>query len=158
MVNEAKGRLFKRKDDKYLIYVPVDLAEDSMFPFSTNSAVPVKISFTVGDNKLKVEKWNEEDEWDTGKQKQITLSFLDATSDILHKTACKNVWQQGLTRVAPGINSGKMYWYSQVEFQQENWQKSSTAFAIYLSIPLKASSKTEGLWLVSLRISIQDAI
>jgi hypothetical protein len=62
MVNTAKGRLFKRKDDKYLIYVPVDLAEDSMFPFQTNSAVPVKISFTVGDNKLKIEKWNEENE------------------------------------------------------------------------------------------------
>lgn len=63
MVNEAKGRLFKRKDDKYLIYVPVDLAEDSMFPFKTNSAVSVKISFNVGDNKLKVESWdNEENE------------------------------------------------------------------------------------------------
>lgn len=60
-VNVAKGRLFKRKDDKYLIYVPVDLAEDSMFPFQTNNAVPVKISFTVGDNKLKIEKWNEEE-------------------------------------------------------------------------------------------------
>lgn len=60
MVNQAKGRLFKRKDDKYLIYVPVDLAEDSMFPFKTNSAVPVKISFSVGDNKLIVENWNEE--------------------------------------------------------------------------------------------------
>lgn len=60
-VNEAKGRLFKRKDGKYLIYVPVDLAEDSMFPFKTNSAVPVKISFTVGDNKLKVEKWDSEE-------------------------------------------------------------------------------------------------
>ena len=62
MVNTAKGRLFKRKDDKYLIYVPVDLAEDSMFPFSTNSAVPVKISFSVGDDKLKIEKWNGEEE------------------------------------------------------------------------------------------------
>jgi hypothetical protein len=60
MVNKAKGRLFKRKDDKYLIYVPVDLAEDSMFPFKTNSAVPVKISFAIGDDKLKIEKWNEE--------------------------------------------------------------------------------------------------
>ncbi|MBA7485149.1 hypothetical protein ES707_20684 [subsurface metagenome] len=67
-VNEAKGRLFKRKDDKYLIYVPVDLAEDSMFPFQTNSAVPVKISFTVGDNKLKIQKWKEEAERSTGKQ------------------------------------------------------------------------------------------
>ena len=62
MVKEAKGRIFKRKDDKYLIYVPVDLAEDSMFPFQTNSAVPVKISFDIGDNKLKIEKWIEDDE------------------------------------------------------------------------------------------------
>jgi hypothetical protein len=61
MVNEAKGRLFKRKDGKYLVYVPVDLAEDSMFPFQTNSAIPVKISFKVGDDKLKVEKWNVEE-------------------------------------------------------------------------------------------------
>lgn len=62
MVNKAKGRLFKRKDNKYLIYVPVDLAEDSMFPFQTNSAVPVKISFAIGDDKLKIEKWNEEND------------------------------------------------------------------------------------------------
>ena len=61
MVKEAKGRLFKRKDGKFLIYVPVDLAEDSMFPFQTRSAVAVKISFKVGDDKLKVEKWNEEE-------------------------------------------------------------------------------------------------
>ena len=60
MVSKAKGRLFKRKDDKYLIYVPVDLAEDSMFPFQTNSAVPVKISFSLGENKLTVEKWTDE--------------------------------------------------------------------------------------------------
>jgi hypothetical protein len=59
-VNEAKGRLFRRKDGKYLIYVPVDLAEDSMFPFKTNSAVPLKISFKVSDNKLMVEKWDGE--------------------------------------------------------------------------------------------------
>ena len=62
MVNKAKGRLFKRKDGKYLIYVPVDLAEDSMFPFQTNNAVSVKISFAIGENKLVVEEWNEEAE------------------------------------------------------------------------------------------------
>jgi hypothetical protein len=61
MVNEAKGRFFKRKDDKYLIYVPVDLAEDSIFPFKTNSAVPVKISFSVYNNKLKIEKWDKDE-------------------------------------------------------------------------------------------------
>jgi hypothetical protein len=32
MVNEANGTLFRRKDGKYLLYIPVDLAEDSMFP------------------------------------------------------------------------------------------------------------------------------
>jgi len=57
MVTEIKGRLFKRKDGKYLIYEPVDLTEDSTFPFKANSAVPVKISFIVGDNKLKIKKW-----------------------------------------------------------------------------------------------------
>ena len=61
MVNKAKGRLFKRKDDKYLIYVPVDLAEDNMFTFQTNASVPIIISFNVGDNKLKIEKWIEKE-------------------------------------------------------------------------------------------------
>ena len=61
MVTKTKGGLFKRKDDKYLIYVSVDLAEDSMFPFKTNSSVPIIISFSVGDNKLKIEKWNGEE-------------------------------------------------------------------------------------------------
>jgi hypothetical protein len=62
MVTEAKGRIFRRKDGKYLIYVPVKLAEDSMFPFPTKSGVTVKISFEVGDDKLQVEKWNQEED------------------------------------------------------------------------------------------------
>ena len=62
MVSEARGRLFRRKDGKYLIYVPKDLAEDSMFPFKTDSSVKLKISFKTGDNKLVVEKWNEASE------------------------------------------------------------------------------------------------
>lgn len=33
MVLEGNGRLFRRKDGKYLIYIPKDLAEDSQFPF-----------------------------------------------------------------------------------------------------------------------------
>jgi len=33
MVLEGTGRLFKRKDGKFLIYIPKDLAEDSQFPF-----------------------------------------------------------------------------------------------------------------------------
>jgi hypothetical protein len=33
MVNQGRGRLFRRKDNKYLIYLPKDLCEDSAFPF-----------------------------------------------------------------------------------------------------------------------------
>jgi len=51
--------LFRRKDGKYLIYVPLDLAEDSMFPFKTETSVELKISFKIGDNKLIIEKWKE---------------------------------------------------------------------------------------------------
>ncbi|MEM3356611.1 MAG: hypothetical protein QW166_02160 [Candidatus Bathyarchaeia archaeon] len=59
MVNEGRGRLFRRKDGKYLIYLPLDLAEDSMFPFKGADSVYVKVSFKIGDNKLIVEKWQE---------------------------------------------------------------------------------------------------
>jgi len=60
MVNEGRGRLFKRSDDKYLIYLPVGLAEDSMFPFKDWGAgarggvgsISVKGSFTMGEKKL----------------------------------------------------------------------------------------------------------
>lgn len=59
MVSEGKGRLFRRKDGKYLIYVPLDLAEDSMFPLKTTSSIKVRISFKIGDDKITIEKWNE---------------------------------------------------------------------------------------------------
>jgi hypothetical protein len=66
MVSEGRGRLFRRKDGKYLLYVPVDLAEDSMFPFKDYAktrrgadSIPVRVSFKHGDGKLLVEKWKE---------------------------------------------------------------------------------------------------
>jgi len=62
MVNEGRGRLFRRKDGKYLIYLPLDLAEDSMFPFRGSDSIVVKVSFKLGDNKLLVEKWKEPEE------------------------------------------------------------------------------------------------
>ena len=62
MVSEGRGRLFRRTDGKYLIYVPLKLAEDSMFPFKTKTSIKLKISFKIGDNKLIVEKWNEASE------------------------------------------------------------------------------------------------
>jgi hypothetical protein len=66
LVNEGKGRLFRRKDGKYLLYLPVDLAEDSMFPFKEYAktkrgadSIPVRIYFKRGDDKLVVEKYRE---------------------------------------------------------------------------------------------------
>jgi len=62
MVSVGRGRLFKRKDQKYLIYLPKDLAEDSMFPLKTDSSMPIKISFKIGGDKVTIEKWEEKEE------------------------------------------------------------------------------------------------
>jgi len=55
VVNVGKGRLFRRADGKYLIYIPFDLATDSMFPFKTETSVKVKISFKIGEKRLIIE-------------------------------------------------------------------------------------------------------
>jgi hypothetical protein len=57
MVSEGRGRLFRRKDGKYLIYIPKDLAEDSMFPFKGADSILVKVSFKLKGDSLLVEKW-----------------------------------------------------------------------------------------------------
>ncbi len=57
MVSKGKGRLFRRKDGKYLIYLPKDFAEDSMFPFKTETSVRVKVSFDLGEQTLTINKY-----------------------------------------------------------------------------------------------------
>ena len=57
MVNEGRGRLFRRKDGKYLIYLPKDLAEDSMFPFKGADSIFVKVSFKLGGKNILIEQW-----------------------------------------------------------------------------------------------------
>jgi hypothetical protein len=60
VVSEGRGRLFRRTDGKYLIYLPVYLAEDSMFPFKGSDSILVKVSFKPGGaDKLLIEKWVE---------------------------------------------------------------------------------------------------
>jgi hypothetical protein len=58
MVNSGKGRLFRRKDGKFLIYLPKDLAEDSMFPFKGESTF-VKVNFKPEKKTLQIEKWTD---------------------------------------------------------------------------------------------------
>jgi len=62
VVNVGKGRLFRRKDGKYLIYLPLDLATDSQFPFKTETSVRVKVSFKSGEEKLVIEPYEEKSE------------------------------------------------------------------------------------------------
>jgi hypothetical protein len=60
MVNDGRGRLSRRKDGKYLVYLPKDFAEDSMFPFKGSDSIFVKVSFKPsGDSRLLIEKWKE---------------------------------------------------------------------------------------------------
>jgi hypothetical protein len=59
VVNVGKGNLFRRKDGKYLIYLPKGFAEDSMFPFRTETSVRVKVSFKNGEEKLVIKPFEE---------------------------------------------------------------------------------------------------
>ena len=68
MVSEGKGRLFRRTDRKYLIYIPKSLVEDSMFPFQNwqedqrtgeKNTIHLKVSFKRGVQRLIIEKWIE---------------------------------------------------------------------------------------------------
>lgn len=58
LVSEGRGRLFRRKDGKYLIYIPKSLAEDSMFPFKGADSIHVSVKFKIGmkEPKLYVER------------------------------------------------------------------------------------------------------
>ena len=49
--------MFRRKDGKFLIYIPKDLAEVSMFPFKGAGSIFVKVSFKIGGNTLLIKKW-----------------------------------------------------------------------------------------------------
>jgi len=59
VVNVGKGNLFRRKDGKYLIYLPLSMANDSQFPFKTETSVRVKVSFKIGEEKVVIEPLEE---------------------------------------------------------------------------------------------------
>jgi len=61
MGTEGKGTIFRRKDDRYLLYLPVRIVDDSMFPLKCESSMPVKIRFNPNEGKLIVEKWTEKE-------------------------------------------------------------------------------------------------
>ncbi len=57
LTSSGRGRVSRRKDGKYLIYLPKDMAEDSMFPFKTETSVKVKVSFKTGGKTLIIERY-----------------------------------------------------------------------------------------------------
>jgi hypothetical protein len=59
MVNEERGNLFTIKGSKYLLYLPVSVANDSMFSFKCDKSMPVKVSFKHGVDILVIENWKE---------------------------------------------------------------------------------------------------
>jgi hypothetical protein len=57
MFNKGRGRLFRRKDNRFLIYLPKGMAEDSMFPFKEDSNY-VHVSFKInGGKEIFVKEW-----------------------------------------------------------------------------------------------------
>jgi hypothetical protein len=57
--NEGRGTIFRIKGSKYMLYLPVGVVDDSMFPFKCNKSMCVRVSFKAGGDKLIVEKWKE---------------------------------------------------------------------------------------------------
>ena len=52
MVAHATGRIARRTDGKYFLYLPKHLVEDSAFPFKLESSVPVRVLIDRDGEKL----------------------------------------------------------------------------------------------------------
>jgi hypothetical protein len=61
MGNKGKGTIFMRKDDRYLLYLPIRVVDDTMFPLKCKGSMPVKVHFNLKEGKLIVEKWPQEE-------------------------------------------------------------------------------------------------
>lgn len=62
MVSEGKARLFKNSQGRYMIYLPVDLAQDSMFPLKVSDSRYVRVGFKQGEEKIIITEWIEPEE------------------------------------------------------------------------------------------------
>jgi hypothetical protein len=54
MVLKANGRMSRRSDGKYFLYLPKHLVEDSAFPFDLESSLPVRVQIDLDEEKLLV--------------------------------------------------------------------------------------------------------
>jgi hypothetical protein len=56
LTNEGYGSIFKRKDGKHFVYVPLPVAEDTSFPIPFTKSKKVKVSFKRGEKRIVVEE------------------------------------------------------------------------------------------------------
>ena len=56
LTNEGYGSIFKRKDGKHFVYVPLPVAEDTSFPIQLTESKKVKVSFKRGEKRIVVEE------------------------------------------------------------------------------------------------------
>jgi hypothetical protein len=61
MGNEGRGTMFKIRDSKYMLYLPVRLVDDSMFPFKCDKSMYVRVSLKPGSDRLVIEKWEKKE-------------------------------------------------------------------------------------------------
>jgi len=54
LVLKGTGRMSRRSDGKYFLYLPKHLVEDSAFPFDLESSVPVRVLLDADGEKLLV--------------------------------------------------------------------------------------------------------
>jgi hypothetical protein len=54
MVLKGNGRMSRRSDGKYFLYLPKHLVEDSAFPFDLESSLPVRVLLDPDGEKLLV--------------------------------------------------------------------------------------------------------
>lgn len=54
MVAAADGRVARRKDGKYFLYLPKNLVEDTAFPFKVESSVRVRVVIDLSRERLLV--------------------------------------------------------------------------------------------------------
>jgi hypothetical protein len=56
MVNQGVGSIFRRKDGKYFVYLPMALVRDTAFPFKITETIKVKVRFRPNEKRLVIEK------------------------------------------------------------------------------------------------------
>ena len=56
LVSQGIGSIFKRKDGKYFVYLPIALVEDTNFPFEITKSIKIKVRFKPNEKRIIIEE------------------------------------------------------------------------------------------------------